>query len=420
MKKYEYDYKALDFRYEGKPYKVRGKADPKRIEKLRKSGASDEAVTEEVERLALLDAELKKTEKIRELEKGAAAVTKEKQDTLFKTYAEKWFNTHNKKVIKSTRADIKTRMDKYLLPYLGHIRLKDISRSDCIDCLSHMEGMSKDRIMKTRQVMKRIFTAAVDDGYITKVPNVRADDLPYCKEAAPRRAITSYERDIILKVSEYHPGGTWVLTMLFCGLRPGETAALQGRHIDRKNSQFIIEEAQKSDGNTGDTKTQAGRRIVPIPSHLLSRLPKVDPFEYVFKSPFGNPLTKKSMNDQWHNFKRSMNIAAGVTVYRNELRPSMDVVEGCGRGCLLMYPEYIINGIGKRDMPIDDLLTPYYLRHTFCTDCVTAGIPIETLKDLAGHKSISITAKFYVHMNKERMNHARDLLEIYHATQGVK
>jgi len=235
----------------------------------------------------------------------------------------------------------------------------------------------------------RILRAAYDDGYILKVPNVRAEDMPECKEDGTRRAITPYE----LKVAEYHHAGSWVLTMLYCGLRPQETAALQGRHINLKTRQITIEEARKATGDTGTTKTQAGMRIVPIPKQLIPYLPTVEPFDFVFKSKEGQHLSNNNQGNMWHSFKREMNIAAGCRVYRHQL-----------------VPPY----------PIADDLVPYCYRHTFCTDAVTAGIPIDMLKDLAGHKNISVTAKYYIHMNDERMNQAAVLLNDYHNSQEKK
>jgi len=391
----KYDYKTKSFNDEdGRRHKVYGKTDE--------------------------DAIIKKLQKQEELKQGKAAFTKEKSGILFKTYVKKWQDTYNKNVSQSTRDDIASRLEIHILPYLGHIRMKDITRTDCIDVLNHMEGMSRDRIMKVRQTMKRIFEASYDDGYIIKIPNLRAIDMPDCKEEVPRRAITPYERFLTLKVSEYHHSGAWVLLMLYCGLRPQETAALQGRHINFRTMQITVEEARKTEGNIGETKTQAGKRTVPIPLKLVPYLPKKDPFEFAFTSPKGHPLKKKSMNDMWHSFKREMNIVAGCKVFRNELIPCMDAVQGCRRGCMLLLPEYIRDGIGKRGFPIADDLVPYCYRHTFCTDAVTAGVPIDMLKDLAGHKSISVTAKYYIHMTDERMQQAAGLLNDFHNSQAQR
>ena len=41
-----------------------------------------------------------------------------------------------------------------------------------------------------------------------------------------RRSITDQERAAILELAKTHRAGLWVLTLLYTGMRPGETAAL--------------------------------------------------------------------------------------------------------------------------------------------------------------------------------------------------
>jgi integrase len=238
--------------------------------------------------------------------------------------------------------------------------------------------------------MSQLFQQAVDERILNHSP---AHNLTLPKSAinGSRRAITPRERTLTLQVAEYHPAGAWVLIMLYCGLRPQETAALQGRHINLKTMQITIEQSLKADGTIGATKTGAGRRVIPIPPQLAAVLPKVTPFDFIFKSPQGRSLAseygKKLMNDMWHSFKREMNIAAGCRIYRNQLIPPF---------------------------PVANDLVPYYYRHTFATDAVTAGIDIETLQKLMGHASISVTAKFYTHMTETRLNQAAAKLTAYH------
>ena len=46
-------------------------------------------------------------------------------------------------------------------------------------------------------------------------------------------------------------------------------------------------------------------------------------------------------------------------------------------------------------------LTPYCLRHTFCTDLQRAGVPINVAKELMGHANISVTANIYTHRDQK-------------------
>ena len=372
-----YKYETIDFTYEGRRYKARGKTPEEASENKRL--------------------------KIVELEAGKAAYVKERKNILFKDYTKKWENTFNKSIEAKTRADIHQRIETFINPHIGHFRMKDITRSDVTAIFNDMTGYSKDRISKVRQTLMKILVAAYDDGYLAKVPNVHAGDMPECSEPAVKRAITPYERELTLRVAEYHQAGGWILMMLYCGLRPQEASALHGRHIDRKNMVIIVEQAWK-DGYVGKTKTNAGKRTVPIPPQLLPYLPKVDPFDYMFKSSGrikghgkgrrrepGLPLNQSNARRLWESFKREMNIAAGCKVYNNAL-----------------VPPY----------PIADDLTPYSYRHTFGCDCAVAGMDIDLLSKLMGHSNISTTSKYYLHLTDERLDQAAALMGSYHSSQN--
>lgn len=80
-----------------------------------------------------------------------------------------------------------------------------------------------------------------------------------------------------------------------------------------------------------------------------------------------------------------MDIANGTTVYRNQ--------------------------ITKSTLASD--LEPYLLRHTFCTDCQAAGVPLNVAKELMGHSDISVTAKIYTHMVDEVFEKNRKRLAEY-------
>lgn len=56
-------------------------------------------------------------------------------------------------------------------------------------------------------------------------------------------------------------------------------------------------------------------------------------------------------------------------------------------------------------------LEPYLLRHTFCTDCQAAGVPLNVAKEWMGHSDISVTSKIYTHMVDEVFEQNRKRLE---------
>jgi integrase len=308
-----------------------------------------------------------------------------------KAWSEIWLNTYKRPALNNhTYYDYELRLKNFVLPSIGHMPLKDVKPNHLQDILSGMDGFSKDRIVKVRNTLTQMFERAVDDDNLIKSP-ARNLVIPNTAVNGKRRSITAYERAIITQTAETHPAGAWILTMLYCGLRPQETAALQGRHINTKTMEITIEQALKSDGTIGTTKTGAGKRIVPIDPELLSYLPETKAFDFVFRSAKGLPLNNLSMQKLWRSFKRQMNINAGCKVYRNQL-----------------IPPY----------PIADDLTAYHLRHTFCTDMQDAGVDINVAKDLMGHANISVTANIYTHLTDDKRKQAAEKMATFHAARS--
>ena len=121
----------------------------------------------------------------------------------------------------------------------------------------------------------------------------------------------------------------------------------------------------------------AGIRDIPIHSQLRPRLLEArgKPFSPVFPTGRGGRQNENSLRRMWTGFKRELDIYLGAEVYRNQ----------------------IIRSVVAPD------LTPYCLRHTFCTDLQRAGVPLNVAKELMGHSDISTTANIYVHMDVEEL-----------------
>lgn len=63
---------------------------------------------------------------------------------------------------------------------------------------------------------------------------------------------------------------------------------------------------------------------------------------------------------------------------------------------------------------VADDLVPYCLRHTYCTDLQSAGVPINVARELMGHSDISITAKIYTHHSEIDFDNAKQLINKLH------
>lgn len=86
-------------------------------------------------------------------------------------------------------------------------------------------------------------------------------------------------------------------------------------------------------------------------------------------------LTQTNVRRLWHSFKRDLDIALGAELYRNKI---------------------IVHGL-------DQAVTPYFLRHTYCTSLFEIGIDLKTAQYLMGHASIKTTANIYTHFTERSL-----------------
>lgn len=259
------------------------------------------------------------------------------------------------------------------------MQMKDIKPLHCQKIMNCLEGKSASLVHKVHILIKAMFEAAEENGIITDNPAKRLT--PPKAEAGTHRAITDAERAALLCVCETHKYGLWALVMLRCGLRPGETARMTGKHIDLKTLTLYI------DG----TKSKAAKRYVPIPAALAPRLKEAagKPFERVFKNQYGNPVSKTSRRRMWEQIIKAMNIKMGCRTFRGAVIPPFAVA---------------------------DDLTPYCLRHTYATDLQAAGVPINVAKELLGHEDVSTTANIYTHSSKTSFESAREMIDTMNNT----
>jgi len=353
MEKKKYEYITKAFTHEGKRYYVRGRTEREAQKKLR--------------------------EKQRELDTQGEILA---PSTTVRRWAAEWMDVYIRtRDITDKSADMyQQKLDNYILPEIGSMKLRDV-RDIHLKRLLNNANSSHSTAQKVRLVLQAMFKQARKSRLIPYDP---AEDLELPKAPKGKRtSITDWERQNILEVAEYHYAGLYVLTLLYCGLRPGEAAALQWCDIDQKNRQFFIRKAIESGNSSSikEPKTTAGRRYVPIPLPLWERLePRIgEPFDYIFKQPRGGKRhTESSLNDYWNNFKRELDIHMGAKIYRNQ------ITAHCW--------EVLHSKENKENW---EALVPYSLRHTYGTDLQRAGVPINVAKYLMGHSDIAVTGNIY-------------------------
>lgn len=276
------------------------------------------------------------------------------------------------------------KFDGYIRPRIGSMKLRDVKDVHLQRILNEQAGKSASHVKKLRMVMREMFKRARQSRLIAYDPSETLE-LPAVTQGL-RRSITETERKAILEVAEYHPAGLWVLTLLYTGMRPGETAVLSWADVDFEHNEIHVHAAKESGSRAvKGPKTASGIRDIPIHSALLERLRDAsgEPFAPVFPGAAGKRMDDDTMRRRWKSFLRAMDIHLGAEVYRNQIVVSK----------------------------LADDLTPYCLRHTFCTDLQRAGVPINVAKELMGHSDISVTANIYTHRDNDVLHQGMALLD---------
>lgn len=313
-------------------------------------------------------------------------------DVTVREWSERWLSVYKANASPKQQYAYRSYAEKHILPSIGHLPIKNIRASHLQEMMNNHVGGKKGTVTKIMATIKQMFEAAEREGIIERNPSAYLT-LPELTEAL-RRPLTDIERDVIWQVAQSHFAGTYVLTMLFCGLRRGECAGLKRKYVDFDNDRLLVREALRHSTNQGELKppkSKAGIREVPIPDALRPYLEKQCegklPEDFLFTKVDGGRATDTMCRRWWQSFKRICHIKAGAKLYRNKI-----LIE---------------------TSPFGDELTPHYLRHNYATDLYAAGVDEQAQKYFLGHSPGNDVTSIYRKMNEDAFVRASNLMNTY-------
>ena len=327
------------------------------------------------------EADKKAALKLQAFERGEIGIS---SGMMVKRWAQEWLDVYKRPTVGDKAFyDYQHRIDNKILPVVGNMRLSDVADV-------HLQGIvnanvsSYSHAKKVYDTIKAMFRQAHASRLITYNP---AEHLTMPKAiAGTHRNIADFEREHFLKVAATHHSGLMFKVMLYCGLRPGELAALSWNDIDWDKQRIKVRFAVEGGTNRmKGTKTAAGVREVPILDEIYAELrtKRGEPFEPIFLQPKGKcRYTESSRAKAWASLKNEIDISMGAVF---DKRKAKDGKMRMTKVLSVVAPDF----------------TPYCLRHTYCTDLQRKGIPINIAKYLMGHSSIAVTAKIYTHMTDD-------------------
>lgn len=298
---------------------------------------------------------------------------------------------------------------RLLTANVGNKLMKDVLPIDIQAFANTYSKHSKTYVAKIRHDVTNLFSYAVDNNIIPESPcrNIKWGN----SGEGTHRALEPWERDLFTAHWNEHSAGIWAMLMLYAGMRPGEALALNWDNI-RPNS-ILICDARHYENNMpviteGQTKTDSGQREVPIVPPLkamLDALPRKDG-ELVCTSESGGPVTQSAYKRNWATF---------LNILRMK---HLNLGEGFkGKGaCGLRVDKLPEETRSQWDNALN--VTPYDLRHSYCSMLFDADVDVKTAQYLMGHKSLEITLKIYTHLSELKKQRSYDKLFAFFKQAG--
>lgn len=323
-----------------------------------------------------------------------------KNEILFKDYAESWFNLNMSSKSNATKVSVKNRI-RHMNKYIGNMKLKNIKPDDIKTIAMSMqkEGLL-DIVNRTVMDCKRIFQSAIDNDIIEKNPCIKIEKVKYQKEE--RKPLKINEDKQVLNLALTHKYGTFILVIRYCGLRPEECVALEVNDFDEEKHILHIHQAAEFIHNQPFLKETKNKktRDVPIPDIIFDKLKKQvllqkkigSKFVFGKESDKKSMLTKTALKRHLETFLNDLNkdIILKQKLLKKELKKSNDTAQ-------------IQNEIEKLEQ--EKIIFIYYnLRHSFCTMMYYAGINIKEAQRIMGHSSAKMVYDIYAHLDEEREN----------------
>ena len=209
-------------------------------------------------------------------------------------YGSQWIST-NPRIKDTTRAEYELTFTRHIEPYLGHLRLREITPGLVREWLTRLRADLKASIAKaTRKATTRdgsatvarsyrlltsIYNGALGDRYVDMSPCVIPDAGRPDKRAGTEERPTLSAAEVGLLASKVPARySALVLVLAWAGLRIGEAAALRRCDIDLTPGAEAIRVSERAyyiSGkglDYGSPKSRAGNRRVPLPPHVAQAL----------------------------------------------------------------------------------------------------------------------------------------------------
>lgn len=216
-----------------------------------------------------LDASTWLASQVRDVDRGIWQPPGEKAVTgTVRSYAEAWLAGRDLKP--RTVQQYRQLLDRMILPALGDVALDKLSPTTVRNWHASLDPERATWRAHAYSLLRAIYSTAVADDLVTANPcRVRGAGAAKTKHDTKVASLGELEVIVAAMPDRYRP---MVLLAAWCGLRFGELTELRRGDVDLDHARLRVNRGVvRVDGApiVGDPKSEAGRRSVTIPPHLV-------------------------------------------------------------------------------------------------------------------------------------------------------
>lgn len=292
-----------------------------------------------------------------------------------------------------TRTFYRETLDRFALPVLGHLKVRELRVDDLHRCYAHAQANARKGKQATdgsrtakavQQSLQRALAYAERCDYAARNVAEKADSPTY--KAPKRQPPTGDELKRLRETSvaaKDHLLAWWALAATG-GMRPGEMLGLERKRVDLDAALIDIEEARETRAKPAEkpVKSEAGHRQIPLTAATVEILrahldaqafvrrkakDKWEDNDLVFCTRWGRPLSYRNVYRAWEKARDRAELPEGTR--------------------------------------------PYDLRHAYISELLAEGIPLQEVSWLAGHADPYFTARVYGHLLERRRPDHRAAIE---------
>lgn len=302
-------------------------------------------------------------------------------------YALEWLPAYRAQSNRASYNQYANMLDGFCTAVGGDCLMSQITKMDITNYYNSIAGKSHSYISKAKSLIRSMFADAVDDGVILTSP-ARAVKPPQ-GTSGTHRPLEPWERDLVHEMVD-HRFGLCAMLMLYGGLRRGEMLAFViDRDVDFEHGRICVRDAISFSntirGEKKDPKTEAGFRSFPLFNPLREALEgRHGP---AFRAVNGE-TTLSAFDRAWESYLCKME----------------EHLNGCPKRWYGRTKEHKAMLARGEKLPEWKHVTirTHDFRHSFCTMCCDAHVPIEVLMQWMGHSDEKMIRRIYDHVTDAR------------------